>query len=131
MLRISSASCRAASIGPASSLQSQKLSLRRQSFLFFWFPAFSWIRATREQNSPQDYSGATPPAQYFEQALLDNGLDVAVLENEPSTFPCLPHRDIHHGSEVVGSNYLVGGQHPKRMSDCAPQAIVEIRFPPR
>jgi hypothetical protein len=43
------------------------------------------------------------------QALRDYGLDVAVLENEPSTFPCFSHRDIHHGSgQVVGSNDLVG-----------------------
>ena len=43
------------------------------------------------------------------RALRDNGLDVAVLENEPLTFLCSPHRDIHHGSgQVVRSNYLAG-----------------------
>jgi hypothetical protein len=64
------------------------------------------------------------------QALLDNGLDVAVLENVPSSISCSLHRDIHHGSgQVVGSNDLVGEQ-PKRRVDRAQQAIAEIWFPP-
>ena len=93
----------------SSSLQRPTLSLKRQSFRFFGSQLFLRARAADEHDSPEDCSGATPPAQYFEQALLDNGLDIAVLENEPSTFPCLPHRDIHHGSgQVVGSNDLVG-----------------------
>ena len=46
------------------------------------------------------------------QALRDYGLDVAVLENEPSTFTRSTHRNIHHAS--LGSNYVVGEQQSKR-----------------
>jgi hypothetical protein len=54
------------------------------------------------------------------QPLLDNGLDVAVLENEPSTFTRSTHRDMHHGSgQVVGSNDLAGKYHPKCRIDRA------------
>jgi len=62
-------------------------------------------------------------------AATRQGLDVAVLENEPSTFTRSTHRNIHHGS--LGSNYVVGEQQSKRRVDRAQQAIAEIWFPPR
>jgi hypothetical protein len=93
----------------SSSLQRPTLSLKRQSFRFFGSQLFLRARAADEHDSPEDCSAAASLAEYFKQALLHNGLDVAVLQNEPLTFLCSPHRDIHHGSgQVVGSNYLVG-----------------------
>jgi len=65
-------------------------------------------------------------------ALLDDGLDVAVLQNEPPTFLCSPHHHIHHGAgQVVGANYLMREYQSKCGVDRAQQALAEIRLPPR
>jgi hypothetical protein len=49
---------------------------------------------------------------------LAHGSDVTVLEKNAPTLPCSPDDDIDHGpAQVVGPNYLVRKQHPKRGVD--------------
>src|SRR5580704_19266556 len=63
---------------------------------------------------------------------LDNGSDVAVLENRASAPPRSAYDGIHHGAgQVVGTNHLVGKQSPKRGVGRSQQAIAEIRLLPR
>ena len=58
--------------------------------------------------------------------------DVMVLENQSSAFSSASRGDIHHRSgQVVGTNHLVGEQHPRCGIDRAQQAIAKIGFSAR
>ena len=58
--------------------------------------------------------------------------DVTVLENPSSAFSSTSRGDIHHRSgQVVGTNHLVGEQHPGCGIDCTQQAIAKIGFSAR
>jgi len=58
--------------------------------------------------------------------------DVTVLENQRSAFSSLSHGDIHPRSgQVVGTNHLVGEQHPKCRINRPQEAIAEIGFSTR
>ena len=58
--------------------------------------------------------------------------NVTVLENQRPAFSSASHGDIHHRSgQVVGTNHLVGEQHPKCGINGAQEAIAEIGLPAR
>src|SRR2546422_8423071 len=88
-----------------------------------------WIATRRQRRRvPLDARGGSIVLTRSER----EAADVTVLENQRSALSRSLHGGIHHRSgQVVGSNHLVGEQHPKYGIDRAQEAIAEIGLPAR